>query len=258
MRAWVTAGVLLVTSTAVADDARDTEVPPLAYGETAPEDAPNYFDARELGAATLTTFAVCQDTIARAYPDALEATQAAYCGCFADAARWNVRAGHAAGPSEVQVATCIDVTRAQTASPFARQLATPTSAIADTFDACMAAESARSTSDRDFVCSCATDAWLADRGKPGKLDDDLARCAAAGRYREDIGQNPTVRQFGSIRPAPGARSIRLDRPPPAAVIPYPDSGDRSARCSDGTYSRAGGRGACAYHGGVSGGHHRRR
>src|SRR4029079_3682189 len=67
MRAWVIAGILLVAGTAAADDAGDTEVPPLAYGESAPEDAPNYFDAHELGAATLATFAACQDTIARAY-----------------------------------------------------------------------------------------------------------------------------------------------------------------------------------------------
>jgi len=258
MRAWVVAGVLLVTSTAVAENIGDVEVPALATDEAAPEDAPNYFDARELGAATLATFAVCQDTIARAYPDAIEATQAAYCGCFADAARANVRAGRAAGPTEAQVGTCIDVTRSQAAWPFARQLAVPTAAIADTFDACMAAESERSTGDRDFVCACATNAWLADRGKPGKLDDDLARCGAAGRYREAIGQNPTVRQFVAIRPAPTGRSVRLDRPPPGAFTSYPGNSGGQTRCSDGTYSHASGRGTCAYHGGTSAGRHRRR
>src|SRR4051794_31958089 len=66
MRAWVIAGILLFAGTAVAEDAGDTEVPPLAHGDSAPEEAPNYFDAHELGAATLATFAVCQDTIARA------------------------------------------------------------------------------------------------------------------------------------------------------------------------------------------------
>jgi hypothetical protein len=258
MRAWVIAGILLFAGTAVAEDAGDTEVPPLAHGESAPEEAPNYFDAHELGAATLATFAVCQDTIARAYPDAIQATQAAYCSCFADAARWNVRNGRAAGPTEVQVGTCIDITRAQAASPFARQLAVPTAAIADTFDACMAAEATRSTGDRDFVCSCATDAWLAARSKPAKLDDDLARCGAAGRYREAVGQNPTVRQFAATRPAPSGRPIRLDRATPGSFIPYQGNGGGPTRCSDGTYSHSSGRGTCAYHGGISGGHHRRR
>lgn len=258
MRAWVTAGVLLMASAAAADDARDTEVPPLAHGESPPEDAPNYFDTRELGAATLTTFAVCQDTIARAYPDAVEATQAAYCGCFSDAARWNVRGGHPAAPTESQVATCIDTTRARAASPFARRFTVPTGAIADTFDACLAAEAARSSSDRDFVCGCATDAWLADHGKPARLEDDLARCAAAGRYRAAIGENPTLHQFAAIRPAPAAPSIRLDLAPSGAAVPHPSATERSTRCSDGTYAHPASRATCAYHSGISGGHHRRR
>lgn len=59
-----------------------------------------------------------------------------------------------------------------------------------------------STSYRGFVCDCATNAWITDRLRPSKLDQDLARCAVAGRYREDTGQNPTLRQFAAIRVAP--------------------------------------------------------
>ncbi|HEY0478355.1 MAG TPA: hypothetical protein VGD37_12610 [Kofleriaceae bacterium] len=238
-------------------------MPPLTDGEGAPEDAPNYFDARELGSATIAAFAACNDTIARAYPDAAEATQTAYCGCYADAARSNVRARRAVNPTEAQVGRCIDVTRTRARSPFARQFATSTAAIADTLQACLAATlEGVSTSYRGFTCSCATNAWIVDRLQASKLDDDLARCAAAGRYREATGQNPTVRQFGAIRIARSldrtGSGAQQDRASPGAFIPYPGNGGGATPCSDGTYSHSTGRGTCSHHGGVSGGRHRRR
>jgi hypothetical protein len=265
MRVWVAIGVLLVASTAAAEGPVDSGVPPLADGESAPEDAPNYFDARELGSATLTAFVACKDTIARAYPDAAEPTQTAYCGCYADAARSNVRAGRAVIPTEAQVGRCIDVTRTRAPSPFARQFATPTAAIADTLQACLAATGeGQSTRYRGFLCSCATNAWIVDRAQASKLDDDLARCASAGRYREATGQNPTVRQFGAIRIARSldrtGSGAQQDRLLPGTFIPYPGNGRGPTPCSDGTYSHSSGSGTCSHHGGISGGRgrHRRR
>ena len=93
MRAWaaVAAFLGLVCSASAAPPA-DSEVPPLADGESAPVDAPNYFDTRELGVATIAALAACQEALASAAPDLDEATQARYCECFADTARSNVRA----------------------------------------------------------------------------------------------------------------------------------------------------------------------
>jgi hypothetical protein len=265
MRGWAATVAFLIASTAAAD-VPGAEVPPLADDESAPADPPNYFEARELGAATLATFATCQSTVAWAYPNAAEDTLAAYCGCFADSARWNVRAGHAASPTDAQVSKCIEATRAQAPSPFARQFAIPTAWIADTFHACMdAAVGEVSTGHRGFVCGCATNAGIAHRLQANKLDDDLARCTAAVRYRQTTGQNPTVRQFGGIRvtrspagPAGSDASARPDLPPPRTFIPYPGNGGGPTLCSDGTYSHSTGRGTCSGHGGISGGRHRRR
>jgi hypothetical protein len=262
MRAWVAAGVILMASAAAAQERRDSGVPPLADGESAPTDVPNYFEARELGSATLAVVATCEGTIARAYPNAAVATRTAYCRCFADATRWNAGAGHAASPTEAQVGKCLEVTRTQASSPFARQFAIPTTSIADAFHACMEATAeAVSTSYRAFMCGCATNAWIADRLQESKLDDDIARCAAAGHYREDTRQNPTVRQFGAIlvsrsleRTGPGGRP---DRPLPATFIPYPGNGGGPTRCRDGTYSHSSGSGTCSHHGGISSGRHRR-
>lgn len=198
MRASVAFAALLVGSTAVAQELGDPDVPPLARDEAPPDDAPNYFDVRELGATTIEVLSACERTIARAYPDAADAVQTAYCGCFADAARSNLRAGRAVTPSEAQVSRCIETGRTRV-SPYARQFAVSTASIAGAFEACMAGAVPETSSDRGFVCSCVTNAWIADHARPARLDDDVARCAAAGRYRERTGQNPTLRQFGAIR-----------------------------------------------------------
>jgi len=242
MRTWVALGALLVASTAVAQELGAPGVPPLADGESPPDEVPNYFDARELGSATLATLAACQGTIAKLYPDAAEATRTAYCGCFADAARSNVRAGHAVTPTEAQVGRCIAAARSREPSPFGRQFAVATASIATAFDACLEQTAdAGPASYRGFLCSCTTNAWIADRAHPGELDDDDARCAAAARYWVDTGQNPTVRQFDAIRTAPDPRT-----------------GRGPMLCSDGTYSHSNGRGTCSRHGGISSGRHRRR
>ena len=131
------------------------------------------------------------------------------------------------------------------------------------FQACLAHfADGVSASYRGFVCGCATNAWITDRLRANKLDEDLARCVVAGRYREDTGQNPTFRQFAGIRVAPSrARSgsgAPVDPPLPGEFIPYPGNGGGPTLCSDGTYSHSSGRGTCSHHGGVSGGRHRRR
>jgi hypothetical protein len=241
MRTWVALGALLVASTAAAREPGDPGVPPLADGESPPDEVPNYFDARELGTATLATFAACRGTIARLYPGAAAATRAAYCGCFADAARSNARAELAITPTEAQVGRCIAAARAHEPSPFGRQFAVATASIATAFDACLEATAeGASASYRGFVCSCTTNAWIADRPRAGRLDEDRARCAAAARYWQDTGQNPTARQFAAI---------------PAAAA---GNGRGPLLCSDGTYSHSSGRGTCSRHGGISSGHHRRR
>src|SRR5258707_1146596 len=114
MRAWAAvAAFLVLVSTAAAEQPADSEVPPLADGESAPADAPNYFDARELGAATLAALAACQEAVTTGDPDLAEATRARYCGCFADAARSNVRAGSPVMPTGPQMARCVEVARTQ-------------------------------------------------------------------------------------------------------------------------------------------------
>ncbi|HMG22827.1 MAG TPA: hypothetical protein VK607_15945 [Kofleriaceae bacterium] len=229
-------------------------MPPLVDGESPPDEAPNYFDARELGSATLATLGACQGTIARFYPGAADATRTAYCGCFADAARSNVRAGRAVTPTEAQVGQCIAAARTREPSPFARQFAVATASIATAFDACQEATAeGASASYRGFVCSCTTNAWIANRPRIGKLDEDRARCAAAARYWQDTGQPPTTRQFGAIQVGSA-----LERTAPGTFIPYPGNARGPLLCSDGTYSHSSGRGTCSRHGGISSGHRRRR
>lgn len=264
MRAWAVVGAFLVlVSTAAAEQPVDSGVPPLADGESAPADVPNYFDRRELGAATIAALTACQEAATRASPDLDDATRDSYCACLADAARSNARAERPILPTDSQLARCAEVARTQAASPFARQFATPTASIASILQACLEdLADGVSAGYRGFVCSCATNAWITDRLRPSKLDQDLARCAAAGRYREDTGQNPTLRQFTAIRVAPSsARSgsaAPVSQPLPADFIPYPGNGGGPTLCNDGMYSHSSGRGTCSHHGGVSGGRRRRR
>lgn len=76
MRAWAAVGAFLVlVSTAVAEPPADSEVPPLAGSESAPADAPNYFDPRELGATTLAPLAACQGAVTSASPELDETTR---------------------------------------------------------------------------------------------------------------------------------------------------------------------------------------
>jgi hypothetical protein len=264
MRAWAAvAAFLVLVSSAAAEPPVDSEVPPLADGESAPVDAPNYFDTRELGVATIAALAACQEAITSAAPDLDESTRARYCECLADTARSNVRATRPVVPTAPQTSRCAEVARNQTASPFSRQFATPTAAIASIFEACLAdpADGA-SASYHGFVCGCATNAWIADRSRANKLNEDLARCAVAGRYREDTGQNPTLRQFAAIRVAPSRARSGSDTvvgpPLPREFIPYPGNGGGPTLCADGMYSHSSGRGTCSHHGGVSGGRHRHR
>lgn len=264
MRTWAVLGAFLVlVNTAAAEQPADSGVPPLAEGESAPADAPNYFDTRELGVATTAALDACQEAITSAAPDLDEATRARYCECFADTARSNARATRAIQPTAPQTLRCAEVARNQTASPFSRQFATPTASIASIFEACLAdpADGA-SASYHGFVCGCATNAWITDRSHANKLDQDLARCAVAGRYREDTGQNPTLRQFAAIRVAPSrARSspgTPVTPPVPGEFIPYPGNGGGPTLCADGMYSHSSGRGTCSHHGGIGGGRHRRR
>lgn len=258
----VAAFLVLVCSASAAPPA-DSEVPPLADGESASVDVPNYFDTRELGVATIAALAACQEAITSAAPDLDEATRVSYCECLADTARSNVRAARPVMPTAPQTSRCAEVARDQAASPFARQFATPTASIVRFFDACLEdpADGA-SASYHGFVCSCATNAWITDRLRPSKLDQDVARCAAAGRYREDTGQNPTLRQFAAIRVAPSRARSGSGTPVapalPGEFIPYPGNGGGPTLCADGMYSHSSGRGTCSHHGGISGGRHRRR
>jgi hypothetical protein len=265
MRSWVAICAVLVASVASAEELGYSEVPPLSDGESAPADMPNYFDARELGAATLTAYAACRDTLTSASPGVTELAISDYCGCFADAARSNVRAGRAAVPSDAQSAKCLEVVQGLSAPPFSNQLVTPTTSIADTFQACLGMmQEGVSGSYSAFVCSCATDAWITGRSSSRKLDDDLARCDAAARYRERTGQNPTRRQFSSTHVARSIARGRSSAPPRAVppsagmFIPYEGNGGGPTLCSDGKYSNSSGRGTCSHHGGVAGGRHRRR
>lgn len=265
MRAWVAVCAVLFASIASAEERDDSEVPPLADGESVPADTPNYFDARELGAGALAAYAACRDVLASDSSDVAERTISDYCGCFADAARINVRAGRAAIPTEPQAAKCVEVVQGLNASPFSKQLVTPTASISETFQACLGAiKEGVSGNYSAFLCSCATDAWITDRANSRKLDDDLARCDAAARYRERTGQNPTRRQFSTIHVARSTARARSAAPPETAqpstgmFIPYAGNGAGPTLCSDGMYSHSSGRGTCSHHGGVAGGRHRRR
>jgi hypothetical protein len=265
MRAWIGVCAVLFASNASAEGFDDSEVPPLADGESAPMDVPNYFDARELGTGALAAYAACRDTLANGSPSLAEATISDYCGCFADAAIINVRAGHAAVPTEPQVAKCVEVVQGLSAPPLSKQLVTPTASIAETFQACLGAmPEGVSGNYSAFLCSCATDAWITDRASSRKLDDDFARCDAAARYRERTGQNPTRRQFSTIHVARSTARARSaahpETAPPSAgmFIPYAGNGGGPTLCSDGMYSHSSGSGTCSHHGGVAGGRHRRR
>src|SRR4029079_6722536 len=158
----------------------DSEVPPLADGESTPADAPSYFDRRELGAATIAVLAACQEAATRASPDLDDATRDSYCACVADAARSNARGERPILLTDPQLARCAEVARTQSASPLSRQFSTSTASIVSTFQACLTdLADDISTSYRGFVCDCATNAWITDRLRPSKLDQDLARCAVA-------------------------------------------------------------------------------
>jgi hypothetical protein len=263
MRAWVAvAAFLALVSAAAAESAATSAVPPLAEGESAPADAPNYFDRRELGAATLAALAACQDAVARASPELAEGTKAAYCGCFADAARWNIRVGRPVDPTEPQLASCAKVANGQASPPYSRVFAKSTASIASTFETCLANVADDAPAGYGgLVCSCATNAWIADGARASKLAEDLARCAVAVRYREDTGQNATLRQFGAIRVAQSPARPGLTapaQPSPGEFIPYSGNGGGPTLCSDGMYSHSSGRGTCSHHGGIAGGRHRRR
>jgi hypothetical protein len=255
---------LVARSTAAQPDAA-AAVPALADEESAPVDLPNYFEARELGAATLAVRVACQDTIAQAVPEADAVIHAAVCNCFADAARWNARVGNRRISTDAQFDRCVEIARKQTASPFIHRFAVETTSIMNMFDACMnELGDAASGTYRGFVCSCATDAWLAHRQDATQLTNDIARCAAAGRYREDTGLNPTTRQFKATsvgrpveRADPGA-AFGSERRIPGTFIPYSGNGRGPTLCADGMYSHSSGRGTCSHHGGVAGGRHRHR
>jgi hypothetical protein len=260
MRAWVILCALLVASAAAAQDREDPNVPALGDGELAPDDVPNYFDARELGVATLAALMACEDAFARAEQDVGPHARALYCGCFADAARSNARAERAVTPTAAQVAKCAQVAQGKAQSPFARAAAISRASIRQAFHACMEANGdGASASYRAFLCSCTTNAWIAHRLRPAKLDEDRARCDSAARYRERTGQSPTLREFTAIRVTRTAQPAgRSDPDASRLFIPYPGNGRGPTLCRDGMYSHSSGRGTCSHHGGIAGGRSRRR
>lgn len=258
MRTWIALWFCLLAGTAAAQTSDAWQVPPLTAGESAPAELPNYFDARELGAGTLAVQAACQGTIAQVAPNATEAGQTAVCGCLADTARWAVRAGKRAVPTDAQLQRCLEIGASQAASPLADRFPIPTATIAQVFQSCMDEISAGSPTYRGLVCSCATDAWLVHGQDDRRFADDLVHCAAAGRYREDTGRNPTIRQFRATRVQQPANGAGATVPSPRMFIPYEGNGRGPTLCRDGMYSHSSGPGTCSHHGGVAGGRHRHR
>ena len=241
-------------------------VPALRSGETPPTDPPNYFDARELGAATLVIYTTCVEELDAPNSAPTDEAKAAVCTCNADAARQNVRLGrpNPADLSDGQLRRCLSYGRASSgASPFAAGLPFSTAQIAGSFARCMDLLPA------DFpveygvrVCACGTDAGLKNAGPA--TANDMTRCDIAARYALNTGQNLTRRQFSAL---PGG-SVSVPASPPASLpptiippmsgpfIPYPGNGLGPTPCADGRWSMSSGEGTCSKHRGILGGRHR--
>jgi hypothetical protein len=249
-------------------------VPPLLPGEVPPTDEPNYFDARELGTGALVSYVACLQAFDEAAPDSSDEAVGAFCTCFSDAARKNVRAGQAPSPSKGQTDACFAYAEHPAgASPLSIGLSPTTERIAATFAACFDATSELHALDaiqhdaavryKGFLCSCITDA----AAKNGKTDaGTFSLCDAGARYAAVTGSNLTPRQFGLLAHPPG-------RPPPmpsgssfkyvvalpaGQFIAYPGNGGGPTPCADGMWSHSSGAGTCSGHGGVGGRRHRGR
>jgi hypothetical protein len=249
-------------------------VPPLLAGEVPPTDAPNYFDARELGTGSLAAYAACQDGLEQKYPNATDGAVAAVCTCTADLARKHARAGQSAGAlSDSEWDKCfMSALNSKGPSPFAAGLSPTTPRIAATFGACFdALPEGYPLTYQGHFCACATDAAPKDAGKAA-YDDDIRRCDIAARYAANTGRHLTRRQFSLLGPPSAVRQPSMGQPqatgyaPPVAFqvpqyegafIPYPGNGNGPSPCADGMWSNSSGSGACSHHGGLSGGRHRR-
>ena len=140
-------------------------VPPLVAGESGAADLPNYFDARELGAATRAARRTCQEFVALTVPDADAVIQSACWDCVADAPRWTLRVEGRWTPTDAQTFQCLDAIRDDVPSPFAARFPIDTADFASISQVYLKELGAGATPDRDVVCSCATDAWLAHKQK---------------------------------------------------------------------------------------------
>lgn len=174
------------------------DVPPLIAGEVPPTDLPNYFDAKELGAASYGAVLSCRDVVKKR--DGITAAmQPAYCLCFADAARLNVRRGKSATVTKAQHAECIKYSRnsSSTTSPFGGALPGSTAGIVAALDQCMGdIPSDTSPAYGARVCSCTIDATIKHKQAS---ESDIAKCAVAARYFQATGSNLTIRQFNGLK-----------------------------------------------------------
>lgn len=263
MRAWIAlVGVLLFAHNARAEEQifETPVVAPLARGDAAPIDAPNYFDEHELGTATVVEYEACLSALQESAPDTLDEAAHAFCACNADAARSNIRVGRTTALTDTQTNACVDYAKDPQTSPFASRVSFVTiySAVSD----CLT--SLRSTAENlpalyaISYCGCSVNAALAG-AIDAKLEIAVTRCEAAARYRNNTGRNLSRRQFASLKAsAPQRQSYEaaptVDESPSAGqFIRYEGNGGGPTLCGDGSYSHSSGRGTCSHHRGIAGG-----
>lgn len=173
-------------------------------------DVPNYFNSRELGAATLAVVNDCYGSDdATAGP-----SKAAMCLCVADAARVNVRAGHRPLPlNATQRKKCSQYARnPKGASPYAHGLPIPTENIVAALVNCFGAVPADTPQAYGaLICGCTIDGVVHKR--KGLLDEEIHRCGLAATYNSTARTPLTKRQFAGL---PGRDEIAVSERAPSS------------------------------------------
>ena len=239
----------------------------LRRGESPPPDQPNYFDSRELGAASYMLYAMCLTSRQELHADESRETANAYCVCMVDAVRVNARMGRKVRSTPQQREKCerfaVDPDWPR---EIGRRRSFPTFAIIYFYSACLKGVPADAPLTFSIpLCACTTNATI-DVGAAPSLGD-IRQCESTARYFHKTGLHLTKRQFAALpRAAPpevsGVSGVPYSVPSgsdpkssvsgPGGYIPYEGNGRGPTLCADGKWSRSSGRGTCSHHGGVSG------
>lgn len=201
-----------------------------------PPDRPNYFDPRELGAASVGVIAACAAELNTATPRQAPAFIAAACLCLADLARSNMRAGRKVlGLTKRQRAACSQyASNPKGARPYARGLPSPTSEIVATYIACADARpGGHSGLFAAYSCACKTDGTLAlDRAASPQ---DLRPCDAAAIYFARTGAHMPRELFAALHGT--SPDMLSPSPPGAGAARAPAAFDSPSRDSRGSCCR---------------------